>query len=146
MGKIEDLLEEFGNDTVSMIQANMDKAGSNASGDTRKSLRSTVSGKVLKVSGKDFIYVLETGRKPGKRPPIFKILKWLNTVKASVQYTIDDANKIATKISKEGTTLHKEGGRKDIITPAISNVRINKLMSDIADAELKDYANDIETT
>ena len=138
MGLIQDALNKFGDETVTMIQSNLASTGTNASGETSQSLKSEVSGEHLTVTGKPFIYVVETGRKPGKMPPVSDLLKWLETGKISFSGKIDSvAWAISVSIAQHGSSLFRKGGRDDIITPAISDKRIDALTKEIADIEFK---------
>ncbi len=136
MGAIQDVLDKFGKETVSIIQGNLSSTDTNATGKTSASLQSDASEDRVTVTGKPFIYVVETGRKPGRMPPISPIIEWLNSGKVSISGNINSAAfAIARTIAEKGTVLFRQGGRKDIITPAISDDRIDQLTSDIADVE-----------
>lgn len=137
MGLIQDKLDEFADETISIIQGNMSSTGTNASGDTSKSLKRESGKESVKVTGKAFIFVVETGRKPGKMPPVNELVKWLESGKASFTGKIESvAWAISKTIAKHGSSLFRKGGREDIITPALDDKRIDQLTSDIADIEL----------
>ena len=140
MGAIQDALNSFGDQTVDIIRQNLASTGTNASNETSKSLKSTlVEPNRLQVTGKPYIYVVETGRKPGKisKKMVSNILKWVETGKPSFSGDkVSFAWAITKKIGKEGSALFRAGGRKDIITPAISEQRINRLTSEIAGISL----------
>lgn len=138
MTAISDILAQWGDDTVAIIQRNMASAGTNASGETSQSLRSDLLSETrVQVSGKPFLNVVETGRRPGKQPPVSKIIKWLETGKVSFEGTIEStAWAISKKIASSGSSLFRSGGRDDIIQPAISDARIDELTNNIADASL----------
>ena len=105
MGAIQNTLNKFGNETVKIIRNNLATTGTNASGETSQSLQSVLIGKDrVQVTGKPFIYVVETGRKAGKMPPISNILKWVETGKPSFEGSaLSFAWAISTKIGKEGS-------------------------------------------
>jgi hypothetical protein len=138
MGAIEDALNKFGEDTVKIIRDNLSATGTNASGDTSRSLQSTLIGKDrVQVTGKPFIYVVETGRKAGKMPPVSQILKWVQTGKVSFSGTATSfAWAVSRKIAEQGSSLFRKGGREDIITPAIDDQRVDDLQKEIADISL----------
>ena len=141
MGAIQDALEAFGKQTVQIIQGNLSSTGTNASGETSNSVKSAmIADNRVQVTGKPFIFVVETGRKPGKMPPISNILKWIESGKPDFNGSaISFAWAISKRIAKSGSWLFRKGGREDIITPAISEDRIDKLVKDIADIELETY-------
>ena len=146
MGAIQDILNSWGDDTVRIIRDNLASTGTNASGETSQSLQSDLIGNSrLQVSGKAFIYVVETGRKAGKRPPVSSIIKWLETGKVPIEGSIESAAwAISKKIGEEGSSLFRKGGREDIITPAISDQRVDELIDQVANAAQEETVNVIE--
>lgn len=95
----------------------------NASGDLWKSVRQDQKDFVLRIYALDYIYYIEKGRKPGKRPPKKAIREWLDVKPkfASLEAKEKDslAYLIAKKIGEEGTTIYQQGGTKlldDILT------------------------------
>lgn len=146
MGAISEILERFGNETVNIIRTNLSSTGSNATGETSQSVRSEVFGESkLVVSGKPFIMVVETGRKEGKPPPISPIIKWLQSGKVTFEGSIRSAAfAISKAIGKSGTRLYQTGGRRDIITPAVSDQRVDALIKEVADETLKQTITVIE--
>jgi len=146
MGAIGDILKKFGDDTVSIIKNNMSLTGTDASGQTSQSLESNLIGEFrVKVIGRPFFMTVETGRKPGRMPPVSKIQAWLETGKVTFTGKIESvAWAISKSIARSGTQLHQLGGRTDIVTPALSDVRINKLVEDIANETLERTINVIE--
>ena len=146
MGAITDILTRFGLDTVGEIQSNLSSTGTNASGETSQSLRSEMETDfLLRVTGRAFFNTVETGRKPGDMPPVSKIMKWLESGKVDFSGKIESvAYAISRKIGMEGSKLFRDGGRTDIITPAISDQKIEKLTTDIADASLNIVVKNID--
>ena len=77
--------------------------------------------------------------------PVSKIKKWLESGKVNFQGTVDStAWSMAKFIAQHGSKLHRDGGRTDIITPAISGARLEALTNDIADASLNLIVTDID--
>lgn len=146
MGAIHDALDKFGKETVTLIQGNLASTGTNASGETSASLTSDfINPNRVQVTGKPFIYVVETGRKAGKMPPVSNIMKWLQTGKVDFTGSIEStAWAISKGIAKYGSKLFREGGRDDIITPAVSDERVDELTKQIADISLELVVNTIE--
>ena len=83
--RINEVLQQFGRDTIDKLQKSIDSKGINA---TRK-LRQSIDFKVINL-GTSFEFKLgwtgdadhyasaaETGRKPGKMPPLEPIMKWI---------------------------------------------------------------------
>ena len=95
--------------------------GMNATGEWLDSLEVTTGENSGTIRGRDYSQQLALGRKPGKRPPIAPLEKWVN---AKFGITGAQARSmafaIATKIAKEGTTWHQKGG-SDLIEVLESN-------------------------
>ena len=74
--------------------------------------------------------VLETGRKPGKVPKWFyqKIQQWAKDKGIQVENPKSFAYFVARKIAREGTELHRQGGRADIYSPEIEKT-IQEIMN-----------------
>lgn len=145
MSAIQEALNRYGDGRVDLIKSNLLKTGSNASGETSKSIKRQNRKELsVQVVGKEFVYVVETGRKAGKMPPVSKILAWLKTGKSGLPATFGQAFGISKKIGKEGSALFRKGGRKDIITPALNDNSVNLLTSEIADITLDMTVKSIE--
>jgi hypothetical protein len=146
MGVIQKALEAFGQETVNIIQQNMAAAGQDASGETSREIKWIMpNDKQVIVSGPSYVYVLEKGRRPGKMPPVSNIEAWVRSKSLSIDKSVESvAFGISKKIAEEGTKLFQEGGRTDIITPAISDDRVDGLMNQIADISLNLFVGNIE--
>lgn len=143
MQTIQDILSKYGNDTVNIIRSNMDRAGQNATGDTARGLQSQlIADNRVQVSGDAHIWVLEKGRSPYKggpkaNPPLISRLeRWMKA--KGLQ---GSAWAIYQKIQREGTLLYRMGGRTDIITPALSDDRVDQVVKEVADFKTKVLAD-----
>ena len=146
MTTIQDILAKYGETTVDIIRGNMANAGQNATGDTARSLRSETIGKNrVQVSGPAHVWVLETGRKPyqGGAPAnprlITRLQRWLDAKGLDLPVSA-----VYRKIQDHGTKLYRMGGRTDIITPALSQDRVDQVLKEVADAKLKIYVQEID--
>ena len=101
----------------------------NASGRLEKSIDYKVEGTRLIVTGEDYIYYLEAGRRNGKRPPKQAIREWIES-KPSAQANfgwnqLKEYQKnsivylIQRKIGQKGTTIFEQGG-SDLISAVIN--------------------------
>ena len=146
MQAIEETLRKFGIESVEIIQQNIAEAGQNASGQTSREIKwETPKPNRLVVDGPPYVYVLETGRRPGRMPPIKPILDWIATGKPNITNKIESAAwAISKTIAAKGTKLFQQGGRRDIITPALSEDRFDQLTNDIADISFKLVVNKID--
>jgi hypothetical protein len=142
---IEDILEKFGiTATEALVNAIktklIERQGAsggfrsvvNASGRLADSIDYVVTGSRLTIRGNDYIYYLENGRRPGKRPPKDVIRKWIddkgivprdNISKDSLAYLI------ARKMGEEGSTIYKAGG-SDLVSGIFNDKFVDSLQSE----------------
>lgn len=113
----------------------------NASGDLAKSVRYEVDDRGLRVFAADYIYYVNTGRRPGKFPPIDSIKQWIEDKRLSFDIPIDSlAFLIARKISKKGTTAWEQGG-----TDLVESVVTPELLKEIADKVILEVVREIKS-
>lgn len=129
------ILSQYGNSTVARIRQNLSSTGTDATMETSRSLRFEVTDQgfiqTLRVLGKPYFMVAETGRRPtpNKKPsPQFveNIKKW-QQVRGS-EYS---AYGIAMSINKYGTKLWQQGGRKDIVSNVVDETLTAQITKDI---------------
>lgn len=124
-------------DLLNNIRINMGRAGMNATNETQHSLRYEIDqdGPNLKVRvyGRPYFMTVQTGRKPTpeKKPSremISRLMRWVDArgMDESAVWAI------ATNIQKKGTQLWRDGGRTDIVDPAVDEY-VNELSKDILD-------------
>lgn len=125
------ILHGHGMFVVDSIRRNMSSAGIDATGRTSKSLKYEVkeqgSKTTLKVTGKPFIMVIETGRKatPTYKPSI-EFVKSIQQWAAAKGIDKRFAYAIAKSIHKEGTK-----GTPGVITNVINDTLINTISKDV---------------
>lgn len=97
------------------------RAGQKASGRTISSLRVEITSDGGIVWGRKPFATLETGRKGGKVPRgFYKIIyDWIIDKGLIFEKLKSVAYLIARKIAREGTQLHRDGGRDDIYSKEI---------------------------
>lgn len=140
MNSITNAIEKFLDESMEIIKTNIDQSGQNASGETKGSLRVDMLNENRgQLSGAKHIYVLETGRKPGKMPPVQKIIDWAKI--RGFENAKGAGYAISKRIAEEGTKLYREGGRKDIITPIFEKKRMDELSKEIANVSIKEVDN-----
>lgn len=147
MGAIQQALEAFGQSTVSMIQQNMSAAGQDASGQTSREIKWMMpNDEQVIVSGPSYVFVLEKGRGPGGMPPVTpNMTNWIVSKGLSIDKSVESVGfAISNAIAEKGTKLFQQGGRTDIITPALEDSRIDKLVDQIADISLDLFVGNIE--
>lgn len=120
-GEIKKILDEEFEGLKQRIIENHIRAGQRASGKTISSLRIDVNDDNGTLFGRQAFGVLETGRKPGKVPKGFYqiIQEWVKDKGIQAENPNTFAYFVARKIAREGTELHREGGRADIYSPEI---------------------------
>ena len=82
--------------------------------------------------------VLETGRRPGKMPPVESIKEWVEAKGFSFPMVTSTGKKIknstglswaiAIKISKEGSALFKAGGHSGVISDVLTDQRLDNFV------------------
>jgi hypothetical protein len=137
---IEVMLTEVFEQAKRDIIANHERAGQVASGKTRDSLSVEVTSDTTSATatmyGRKYFAALETGSAPWKkqykhppRPFVETIAKWMTDkgIEGVSAYLV------ARKIMREGSKLYRDGGRKDIFTPVMSDIeqRIDAELSSI---------------
>lgn len=134
--EIISILNQYGTSTVEKIRQNLSSTGTTASGKTSQSLRYEVTQEgtkaTLKVIGKPFFAVVETGRKPTpeKKPSpdfVTNIREWLQARGKETR----PAYGIALSINKKGTKLFRDGGRQDIYSNVINQNLVDKISLDL---------------
>ena len=140
LNDIDQRLGQIGEQCVADIRAALASTGTNASGRTSASLHVVAAGGVLEVWGRPAFGTVEHGRRAGRVPRNFTaiIAQWIVDKGIPVQPTevkrVTDrdghtrallrmAGAIAWRIRTEGSKLHREGGRKDIYTPAVQRAK-----------------------
>jgi hypothetical protein len=138
------ILQQYGNSTVEQIRRNLAATGTNATGKTSRSLKYEVrveaNAITLKVIGRPFFNVVETGRKAtpqyDKPSPEFvaSIQEW-----AKAKGVPGAAYAIAKSIHQKGTKLFQSGGRTDVYSSVVNQSLVDKISQDVLDKFAKEY-------
>lgn len=143
MPEIFDAINTRSVDLINDIRANLGVTGTTATGKTSQSLRFELKqeGSKYKVQlfGRPFFMTVETGRRPtpDKKPSremIDNLREWMDARGM-------DSSKVwgvATKIQQRGTRLWFEGGREDIVQPAVDEF-INGVSQDLLKLEADNF-------
>lgn len=128
MTEIAESMQRILQQAADDIKRNHERARQVASGRTRDSIRVEVVGGISEVTGmiwgRKYFAALETGSKPWKKqynhPPkpfVETIRQWMDDkgIEGSAYLT-------ARKIMREGTSLYRQGGRKDVFTPVMETI------------------------
>lgn len=139
-----DILSKNGDYAIGQIRKNLQSTGTNATGETSRTLRQTTDKQNniqrLQILGRAYFFTVQDGRKatPQYTKPslqfVESIKKWAEAkgVKAS-PYAI------AKSIHQRGTKLYQNGGRKDIVDPVINQNFIDKISEEILERYAKEF-------
>lgn len=143
------ILSQTGTTVVDQIKQNLSSTGTNATGRTSKSLRFEVINEtdkqILRIIGKPYFKVVETGRKdtpqytnPSKQF-VSDILQWVKArgIEQKAAYGI------AKSIHQKGTKLFREGGRKDIYSNVITPTFVENLSKSVLDQFTNEYMRNV---
>ena len=116
----------------------------NASGRLAQSVRSEVKRSVLTIYADDYIYYLEKGRKPGKKPPLQVIRQWIDDKGITPTDISKDslAFLIQRRIGEEGTTIYQAGG-SDLVSGIFNEQLIDSIEREFAELVLAEINSDI---
>lgn len=143
MPEIFEVIQDKGIDLINNIRVNLGSTGTNATVKTSQSLRIELKQEGTKYSltlfGRPFFMTVQTGRRPtpDKKPSremIDNLKEWVNA------RGLDEGAvwAIATNINKKGTKLWRDGGRTDIVDPAVDTF-VNDVSQAFLEAEADNY-------
>ena len=143
MPEIYNVIQGQGIELMNDIRLNMGRAGMNATNKTSHSLRIELKQEGTKFKmqllGRPFFMTVQTGRRPtpDKKPSremISNIAEWMEA------RGMDERQvwAVATNIQKKGTQLWRDGGRTDIVDPAIDEF-VNGVSQALLEAEADNF-------
>jgi hypothetical protein len=143
MPEIFNVIQSEAIELVGNTRSNISATGQNATGETANSLRVQVTQEGnkyrMQLFGRPFFRTIETGRRPtpDKKPSremVDNIRAWCDArgINESAAWAI------ATKINKQGTYLWRQGGRQDVITPAI-DVFLNDVSAELLESQADSF-------
>ena len=143
MPEIFDIVNSKSIELVNNIRANLGASGQNATLKTSQSLRFELAQEgpnfKMKLFGRPFFRTVETGRKPTPdKKPSREMIENIGVWAQARGLDESAVWAIATKIQKKGTQLWRDGGRMDIIDPAVDTF-INDVSTSILDAEADNF-------
>lgn len=138
MSYVDTIVKTFAESVIAGIQNNIrtkrvtEYGAMNTTGTMADSLSYKWDGKTLIIeSSQDYFTVLETGRKPGKQPPLDPIQRWVQAKGIATDISERSlAYLIARKIGKEGSLLYRQGGNSGVISDFINDNYIAKNLSE----------------
>ena len=143
MPEIYNVIQGQGIELMNNIRLNMGRAGMNATNKTSHSLRIELKQEGTKFKmqllGRPFFMTVQTGRRPtpDKKPSremISNMAEWMEA------RGMDERQvwAVATNIQKKGTQLWRDGGRTDIVDPAIDEF-VNGVSQALLEAEADNF-------
>jgi hypothetical protein len=135
-GVVKAILAGFAERTIEGIRSRIP----NVTGRMSESLGYRIDEDGLTIfSSEKYFTVLETGRKPGKRPPISVIEQWIKDKPIASDINPKSlAFLIARKIGEEGSLLYRQGGKSGVISDFINNERIKEDLIDNLNEKFRD--------
>lgn len=136
-GLVEAILKNFAEDVIAGIREGIP----NVTGKSAASLGYRIDAGGLEIySSEKYFTVLETGRKPGKRPPIDVILQWIKDKPIASDINPKSlAFLIARKIGEEGSLLYRQGGKSGVISDVINDQTVKEGLVDVLTDRFRDY-------
>jgi hypothetical protein len=104
MDPLQKALQEAGALMVKTLQQELRRSGKVATGNLVKSISFKISGNSITLSGLPYLKWVDEGRKPGKMPPVSKILPWVRVKKITFSGKTQEQTAwgIAKSIGKKG--------------------------------------------
>lgn len=146
MNEIYDILDDAGKRYVEEIRNNLASTGTDATGETSRSVGYEVreeGGKlILEVyGGRPYFPTVETGSKPSKKRPSPEMIEKIKTW-AGVRGILASAWGIAKNILKNGSKLWQKGGRRNIYSN-VAEKSFYELPRSIAEAQNKKLVDNL---
>lgn len=122
--EFENILEKYGNRIIKNLIALYDEMGIRATGEYAQSLEVQINKTRMTILGAYHSQFMESGRRPGGRPPIPSIMRWLDNKKNLPPSMLRDKRRtafaIANKIAKEGVSVPSQYNAGEVISKVIN--------------------------
>tara|TARA_Y100001973_G_scaffold99634_1_gene159140 strand:- start:495 stop:953 length:459 start_codon:yes stop_codon:yes gene_type:complete len=146
--KVRQILEEYKDKIVSQLKDRIIQRDLVASSDLLNSISAETTDRSIIVSAIDYATFVDEGRSPGRRPPVNKILEWVeskNLESNNDKYKKhrDMAWAIANGIAKFGTIERFDYQGGDFIDYVTDNI-VASLTEELQDGYLDDLNNELD--
>lgn len=147
--RVRQILEEYKDKIVQQLKDRISKRELIASRGLIDSISAEVSDRSITVSAIEYATYVDEGRGPGRRPPVNKILDWIESKKdfqvEKEKYTKhrDIAWAIANAIAKNGTIERFNYGGGDFIDYVSDNI-VASLTEELQQGYLEDLNNELD--
>lgn len=114
------------------VAANYNKMGLKASGNFERELKVTDYGSGVRLTAPLYVMNMENGRKPGKRPPMDVIKRWIRDKnKQGANIPEGAAFAIAKKIGKEGIKVPNQYNGGGVVSNIVTPQLVTRITEDI---------------
>ncbi len=143
------ILSQTGTTVVDQIRQNLASTGTNATGRTSASLRFEVTDEtdkqILRVIGKPYFNVVQTGRKatPEYGNPSKDFVEAIKQWAKARGIEEGAAYGIAKSIHQKGTKLFRSGGREDIFSNVITDDFVNGISKSVLGQFTNEYLKNV---
>tara|TARA_R100000654_G_scaffold75036_1_gene110993 strand:- start:30 stop:485 length:456 start_codon:yes stop_codon:yes gene_type:complete len=146
--KVRQILEEYKDKIVSQLKDRIIQRDLVASSDLLNSISAETTDRSIIVSAIDYATFVDEGRSPGRRPPVNKILEWVeskNLESNNDKYKKhrDMAWAIANGIAKFGTIERFDYQGGNFIDYVTDNI-VASLTEELQDGYLEDLNNELD--
>lgn len=131
-----EILKEFFEGLKEEIISNHIAAGQKATGKTIDSFQIEIEEASARLTARGNIDSLEKGTPKGVKVSRQSLVEWIEAKGIQTKNVNSLAFLIQRKIMREGSRLFRDGGRKDIITSAITDDRVGVVEQQFADKYL----------
>jgi len=151
---LENIVKQWGDETVKLLKQYHIEAGQKASGNAEKEFKDEISTTDkdinLTILGSDYVEFLDRGRGKGKQTPIDVLLTWMR-VKGVAQSLSEQGQRgvafvIARKHAQEGSIQHRTGTTKNgfanPVSKAVDQSRLNALSKLVEDNLIKEVESE----
>jgi len=148
--QFEKIVQKYADIIVRKLIATYDEMGIRATGDYEKELESEITDKYMIIRGAFHSQFMESGRRPGGRPPIPSIIRWIETKKGLPPSMLKNkkgvAFAIANKIAKEGVSVPSKHNKGEVISKVINDFLqddVYKMIDELGIIWRKRFSSDI---
>lgn len=131
-----EILKNFFDNLKEEIISNHIRAGQKATGKTIQSFQIEIEEASARLTARGDIGSLEKGTAKGTKVGLGALVEWIEAKGIQTKNVNSLAFLIQRKIMREGSRLFRDGGRKDIITSAITDEKVGVIEKQFADKYL----------
>ena len=134
------------------LKAAHEAKGMRASGDWLESVEDRTKGLSGSIWALDYTEYLEDGRKPGKFPPVDKIIQWIKDKNITPRDNISISSlafligrKIATYGWMRDEEIYGATGGVNLVSEVITPARVQEIIDKVSDFQISAFTSDIKS-